>query len=94
MAVNYFTNLFRMSNPGDMEELFQGFEPTLTSRMNRELIKDASEAEIHQAVKAIKGESAPGIDGMSEKFFQSFWKIIGPQLIIEVKRFFDTGWFP
>lgn len=94
IAVDYFTKLFHTSNPGDMEELLHGFEPKVTSRMNRELIKDVSEAEIHRAVKAIKGDSALGIDGMSGNFFQSFRKITGPQVIIEVKRFFETGWFP
>lgn len=48
-------------------ELLQELEPKVMSSMNRELIKDVSEVEIYRALKAIKLDSAPGIDVMRGK---------------------------
>ena len=59
--------------------------PRISERMNRGLIKPVSDAEIKKAVKAIKSDSSPGIDGMTGQFFQKFWSIVGPQVILEVR---------
>lgn len=53
-----------------------------------------TDAEIKKAAKAIKSDSSPGADGMTGHFFQKFWPIIGPQIILEVKRFFVEGVIP
>lgn len=78
--VEYFTRLFQTSNPEGASELLHGFEARVT--------------DIHRAVKEIRGDSAPGIDGMTDKFFQSFYKITRSQVVMEVKHFFVSGWFP
>lgn len=70
IAVEYFENLFTSSNPGSAANLFEGFEAKVTKRMNRDLIRPVREAEIKNAVKAIKGDSATGADGMFRIFFQ------------------------
>lgn len=62
--------------------------------MNRDLVKPVTASEIHKAVMAIKGDSAPDIDGMTGIFFQKFWTVTGAQVVAEVKNFFDTGSFP
>ena len=68
--------------------------PRISERMNRGLIKPVSDAEIKKAVKAIKSDSSPGIDGMTGQFFQKFWSIVGPQVILEVRSFFESGQLP
>ncbi|XP_013679317.2 uncharacterized protein LOC106383806 [Brassica napus] len=68
--------------------------PRISERMNRGLIKPVSDAEIKKAVKAIKSDSSPGIDGMTGQFFQKFWNIVGPQVILEVRSFFESGQLP
>lgn len=52
--MEYFTNLFHTSNSGDIDELLDGFETRVTDRMNRGLVEEVTEAEIHRAVKAIR----------------------------------------
>lgn len=94
ITVDYFDQLFCSSNHDPTKELFDGFETKITTRMNQELIKHVTDAEIKRAVKAIKGDSAPGADGMKGNFFQKIWSITGQQVTIEVKQFFETGSFP
>lgn len=65
--------------------------PRITDRMNRGLIKLVSEAEIKRALKSIKSDSTPGIDGMTGHFFQNIWSIVGPQVTLEVQKFFESG---
>lgn len=50
--------------------------------------------EIKRAAFSIKGDSTPGADGMSGYFYQASWNIIGPQVVSEVQRFFQTGHLP
>ena len=62
--------------------------------MNRGLIRHISDSEIKKAVKAIKSDSTPGVDGMTDQFFQKFWHIVGPQVTEEVHRFIDSVQLP
>lgn len=39
--------------------------PRVTDRMNRDLIRPISDTEITKAVKALKSDSTPGVDGMT-----------------------------
>ncbi|XP_013654011.2 uncharacterized protein LOC106358754 [Brassica napus] len=62
--------------------------------MNRLLIREVSPEDIKEAVFSIKPNSAPGADGMSSLFFQSYWDIVGDQLTKEILSFFETGIMP
>ena len=68
--------------------------PRVTSRMNNSLTKMVTDTEIKRAVKAIKSDSAPGVDGMTGQFFQKYWNITGAQVTVEVKKFFESGVMP
>ncbi|XP_024011324.1 uncharacterized protein LOC112086588 [Eutrema salsugineum] len=94
IAVEYFSTLFKSSNPTDLAELLEGFPARISQHMNRELVKPVTDAEIQRAAKSIKSDSAPGADGMTGKFFQHFWDITGPHVAIEVKLFFESGCLP
>lgn len=94
ITVGYFTKLFQTTNPSDPTELLEGFEAKVTPAMNRELLKPIMEGEIPKAVKIIKSDSAPGVDGFSGKIFQSFWLITRPQIMKEVQQFFEGGLLP
>ncbi|XP_013674098.1 uncharacterized protein LOC106378528 [Brassica napus] len=68
--------------------------PRVTSRMNNSLTKMVTDTEIKRAVKAIKSDSAPRVDGMTGQFFQKYWNITGAQVTVEVKKFFESGVMP
>lgn len=80
VASNYFSDLFKSTNPTDFKDLFDGFIPSVSPRMNEYLIKEVSRAEVRDAVFAINAASAPGPDGMTGMFFQSNWDIVGAQV--------------
>lgn len=94
IVVDYFQKLFTSSQPQDASTLLDGMTPRVTQAMNVELTKPITNAEIKQAVFSIKSSSAPGTDGMTGLFFQTYWNVVGQQVIEEVKKFFATGYFP
>lgn len=94
IAIKYFTEIFASSRPSDASELLRDFSPRVTYRMNENLIKPVTDAEIKRAVKAIKSGSSPGADGMTGHIFQKFWSITGPHIVEEVKKYCLEGVIP
>lgn len=90
IAVQYFQDLFHSSGSQSADLLLEGMQTRVTDRMNNSLTKLVTDAEIKCAVKAIKSDSAPGIDGMTGQFFQRYWSITGAQVTKEVKEFFES----
>lgn len=60
-----------------MQTVLEGVEPKVTADMNQELIKDFIREEVELALKHMNPLKAPGSDGMSLIFFQSFWSVMG-----------------
>lgn len=94
VANDYFTKLFKKESLDNFEHFFEGFEPKVSETMNDLLIREVSTEEVREAVFAINPSSAPGPDGMSGLFFQKYWSVVGNQVTVEVKNFFDQGVFP
>lgn len=65
IAIEYFTEIFQSNGSANPTELLAGMAPRVSDRMNRELIKHVSDVEIKKAVKEIKSDSTPGVDGMT-----------------------------
>lgn len=59
--------------------------------MNELLTCQPSDAEIKKTVKEINPEKAPGPDGMTGLFYQSFWETTSKDIIRTVKEFFNTS---
>lgn len=94
VAVDYFQELFHSTGSADTSELLDGMAPRVTESMNGGMIKPISDAEIRRAVKDIKSDSTPGVDGMTCQFFQKIWNIVGPQVTQKVRQFFEDGHLP
>lgn len=94
VAVAYFKDLFHSNGSADASELLEGMIPRVSEQMNTDLIKPISDSEIKRAVKAIKSDSTPEVDGMTGLFFPKNWNIVGHQVTQEVRRFFECGDLP
>lgn len=80
VAIDYFTELFKSSNPRPYDPAFESFTPRVTAAMNSHLIRKVSKEEVRNVIFSINGDSAPGPDGMTGAFFQKYWGIIGDQV--------------
>lgn len=94
VALEYFSGLFKSSNPAPLTTWFGDMQPRVTDQMNVELMRPVSAKEIKEAMFSINPSKAPGPDGMSAIFFQKFWTTIEAQVVREVKRFFLYGILP
>jgi len=59
--------------------------------MNSQLTSIPSLLEIQEAVFSINPDKAPGLDGFSAGFYQSFWDIIGLDVSNDIKLFFEIS---
>ncbi|XP_074314331.1 uncharacterized protein LOC141649543 [Silene latifolia] len=81
VVTDYFKQLFTLSNPGNFDDTLVGLEGRVTDRMNAGLRLEYREEEVIEALNQMHPLKAPGPDGMNALFFQSFWHIIGPEVI-------------
>ncbi|XP_018463709.1 uncharacterized protein LOC108834892 [Raphanus sativus] len=94
VAVKFYSDLFKSSNPPPFAVSFHDMHPRVTDQMNEELTKPVSVQEVQEALFSINPSKAPGPDGMSALFYQKFWSIVQAQVVREVQRFFEEGILP
>ncbi len=64
----------------------------MTDAMNRELLSECKAEEVHQALKQMYPTKAPGPDGMSAIFYQSYWEIVDPEVIQAILSILHSGY--
>ncbi|XP_048634083.1 uncharacterized protein LOC106373132 [Brassica napus] len=74
--------------------LFTGFTERVSPEMNASLCKEITANEIRRAAFAIRGNSAPGEDGLKGTFYQKYWHIVGAELVAAVQGFFRDSIIP
>jgi hypothetical protein len=72
--MDYFTNIFSSSNPINISEALTCVANRVRPQMQDYLNQDFSADKVSLAVHQLKGNSAPGPDGLSANFF---FKTIG-----------------
>ncbi|WZY68165.1 hypothetical protein YC2023_000405 [Brassica napus] len=92
--VQYYDSLFTSVAGNRTIIVNEALQRKVTDEENEKLISKPSAQEIREAVFSIHADKAPGPDGFSASFFHSNWNIVGPDLITEVQKFFETGVFP
>jgi len=69
--------------------------PSLVSNIdNSMLLSFPSHKDIREAVFALNADGAPGPDGFSGHFCQTFWDIVGNDVVHSVQEFFLGGVLP
>ncbi|CAN0846303.1 LINE-1 retrotransposable element ORF2 protein [Linum grandiflorum] len=93
IAISYFEGLFTSEIPpgffpsGDLPH----FHNCLVKGQELRLTAEVTTSEIRKAFFTIGRNQAPGSDGFTGAFFQSFWPIVGPEATKAVLNFFTTG---
>ena len=63
-------------------------------KAGRLVFKQLSPEIIHEGLKRLNSNSAPGLDSFSAKFFKRFSEVFEPQMHESLIRFLDTGTMP
>lgn len=93
IIVDYFVNLFQSSivdgrlTDGDIVR-------TISDDQNQSLLLPVIDAEVKDAVFAMHPDKSPGPDGLNPAFFQTYWSIVGADVIQFCKSFFCSGVLP
>lgn len=72
----YYNSLFSTSNPTDLNCILNHITMIVSDSINQDLIKEVDDEEIKNVVFAMHPLKAPGIDGMTPLFFQTYWNIL------------------
>ena len=88
---DYYSDLFSSKPTSSLQVIDEVLSPLITEEMNNALIRIPDKLEIKRAVFAIHPDKAPGPDGFSACFYQSFWDIIGDDVSAEIGSFFTSN---
>lgn len=77
----------------DFEEALRYIPVKVTPSMNVILTQNPSVDEIKKSIDNINPDKAPGLDGMTSLFYQSFWEVTATEIISMVRNFFDSSAF-
>ena len=88
---SYFENLFTSNQVGDMAPVVDLVEPKINAEMGQQLAAPFRREEVIQALSQMHPNKAPGPDGMNALFFQSFWGIIGEDVVDKIMLFLNNG---
>lgn len=93
-AARYICNLFSSTNQTNPANTLWNINLVVTESMNETLLTAITTEEIRTKLFSIGGTPAPGPDGFSAAFYQNYWEIVGPAMVKEVQRFFETWEMP
>ena len=88
---HYFHNMFTSSNPMGIDQVVNVVDRIVTADMNRWLMREFDASEVRQALFQMHPTKAPGPDGMSAIFFQTYWHIVGNDFTSAIIDFLNSG---
>ena len=88
---HYFHNMFTSSNPMGIDQVVNVVDRIVTADMNRWLMREFDASEVRQALFQMHPTKAPGPDGMSAIFFQTYWHIVGNDFTSAIIDFLNSS---
>ena len=88
---DYFQKIFTFNGNHAFTQLQGLLTCKVTPEMNQMLNTIPSDSEIKEAMASINGGKAPGPDGFSATFYQSYWHIVGEDVTRDIRSFFTTN---
>lgn len=86
----YFEHLFSSTNGGDMEPVLNLVEPLVNAETTSMLAASFRRDEVTYALSQMHPDKASRYDGMNALFYQSFWSIIGKDVIDKIMNFLNN----
>lgn len=92
VALRYFIDLFKSSNPEEYHSVWEGFQPRVIMDMNMDLTREISieESKLWHSLSIVK-KKAPRQDGFTGLFFKKYWDILKDQIVGEVRNFSEQN---
>lgn len=87
----YYSSIFTAQMSESSPVVQESISPKVTLEMNQTLIAPTSALEIKETLFSIHPDKAPGPDGCSASFYQTFWDIIGDDISKDIQDFFAAG---
>lgn len=96
MVEEYYSSLF------GVEEVDRGAQEMVLGFLKERLPEDARKLlersitnhELYEAIKTMKNNKVPGIDGLTKEFYITFWDLIGDHLLEVFEEMCETGRMP
>lgn len=88
---DFYQHLFSSNGLSDFSTVAETITGRISEEMNDQLCRIPELEEIKEAAFSIHSDKAPGSDGFSASFYQSFWSCLGPDIYREIRSFFTTG---
>ena len=93
---SYYSNLFKSQDLQlenfDLNELLYAYHVNKLDNLQSESIDGPlTYIEIHMALKQMKNNKTPGIDGFPAEFFKLFWKQLGMLILKALNNSFEKG---
>lgn len=82
-SATFYKELFAdRERRGATAELFLNYlDRTLEDVERGELEEKVTLEEVEKAVRSLKRGTSPGCDGLPSEFYQTFWPLVGPELV-------------
>ncbi|XP_050207714.1 uncharacterized protein LOC126657122 [Mercurialis annua] len=90
----YYRQLFTTSYPTNQDRVLACIDSALTAEQFSDLQRPFSEEEVIAALKQMGSLKAPGPDGMPVLFYNSYWHVVGKDVIACILDFLSTGTMP
>lgn len=91
LFINEFTKLFEVENLRRSERLAEFIHYCVSYDENVLLEAISTKRKIWNVVKDMPLTKAPGPDGMPALFFQTYWNIVGPDVVTMIQNVFRSG---
>jgi hypothetical protein len=92
--LQYFNNIFTSSHPTNIQETINVVANKVTTQMKDYLSQEFTTAEVSYATHQLKGNAAPGPDGLNANFYQAYWDIIGSDITQTALQILNNGGNP
>jgi hypothetical protein len=89
--LQYFQEIFTSSNPTNIQESTNIVANKVSPQMKDYLNQEFTAAEVSYATHQLKGNAAPGPDGLNANFYHTYWDIIGGDITAAALQVLNHG---